>query len=468
MAGSIFPTPFKLTPEELLISSAATIIFKALTDFGRENNSISEICDHPQYGYTASAEVIANGPRFVRITDIKGGDINRDTVPYCTCDEPGNYIIKAGDILVARAGSIGKSFLVSDVPEIAVFASYMICLRTQNGTLPDYVYWFFQSQQFWLQIASFDRGSAMSNINGKMLSELILPKVSQNEQISISNFLQTFHKKLFGERIDLPELPLPMQNVRRIVSRIEALAGRLAAAQSLRREASEATSLLIHSWVSNVFDYEFGDELPKGWSWKSFSQVLVPDGMRTGPFGIALNKSEIMDDGVPVFGIANVGNNQFVHGFTDFVSFEKAEILSSYTLRAGDIAVARSGTVGRSCVVPKGLFPEPLMSSNLIRIRIDTEVFLPDLMCCILNGSKLVERHKDKECRGSSRIFFTQKILNKFQLPVPPLEEQRRLVAYLDGLQAQVSQLRLYQEETQKELNALMPSILDKAFKGEL
>jgi type I restriction enzyme, S subunit len=41
-------------------------------------------------------------------------------------------------------------------------------------------------------------------------------------------------------------------------------------------------------------------------------------------------------------------------------------------------------------------------------------------------------------------------------------------VGYLDGLQAQVSQLRQRQAETQKELDALMPSILDKAFKGEL
>jgi hypothetical protein len=39
---------------------------------------------------------------------------------------------------------------------------------------------------------------------------------------------------------------------------------------------------------------------------------------------------------------------------------------------------------------------------------------------------------------------------------------------YLDGLQAQVYQLRAYQEETQKELDVLMSSILDKAFKGDL
>ena len=55
-------------------------------------------------------------------------------------------------------------------------------------------------------------------------------------------------------------------------------------------------------------------------------------------------------------------------------------------------------------------------------------------------------------------------MINLFRL----LQKPRRLAAYLDGLQARVSQLRLHQEETQKELSALMPSILDKAFKGEL
>ena len=40
--------------------------------------------------------------------------------------------------------------------------------------------------------------------------------------------------------------------------------------------------------------------------------------------------------------------------------------------------------------------------------------------------------------------------------------------AYLDGLQARVSALRVAQTETEKELSALLPSVLDRAFKGEL
>jgi hypothetical protein len=48
------------------------------------------------------------------------------------------------------------------------------------------------------------------------------------------------------------------------------------------------------------------------------------------------------------------------------------------------------------------------------------------------------------------------------------LDEQRRIVAYLDGLQAKVLALRELQSKTQEELAALLPSVLDKAFKGEL
>jgi type I restriction enzyme S subunit len=51
---------------------------------------------------------------------------------------------------------------------------------------------------------------------------------------------------------------------------------------------------------------------------------------------------------------------------------------------------------------------------------------------------------------------------------VPPLPEQRGIVAYLDDLQAKVDCVKALQAQTQAELDALLLSILDKAFKGEL
>jgi type I restriction enzyme, S subunit len=42
------------------------------------------------------------------------------------------------------------------------------------------------------------------------------------------------------------------------------------------------------------------------------------------------------------------------------------------------------------------------------------------------------------------------------------------MVAYLDGLQAKVDRLKALQAQTRAELDALLPSILDRAFKGDL
>jgi type I restriction enzyme S subunit len=47
-------------------------------------------------------------------------------------------------------------------------------------------------------------------------------------------------------------------------------------------------------------------------------------------------------------------------------------------------------------------------------------------------------------------------------------EEQRCIVVYLDNVQARLASLRQLQAETQEELDALLPSVLDRAFKGEL
>jgi type I restriction enzyme S subunit len=46
--------------------------------------------------------------------------------------------------------------------------------------------------------------------------------------------------------------------------------------------------------------------------------------------------------------------------------------------------------------------------------------------------------------------------------------EQQRIVAYLDGLQAKADAVRRLQAETARELEALLPSVLDRAFRGEL
>lgn len=98
-----------------------------------------------------------------------------------------------------------------------------------------------------------------------------------------------------------------------------------------------------------------------------------------------------------------------------------------------------------------------------------------DYLYKYLNGAQGQHQLRSRE-RGDwqrEKISFrlTESNLNDLRqvpVPIPPLSEQCSIVAYLDRLQAKVDTLKKLHAETATELAALMPSILDKAFKGEL
>ena len=85
----------------------------------------------------------------------------------------------------------------------------------------------------------------------------------------------------------------------------------------------------------------------------------------------------------------------------------------------------------------------------------------------MLNSTRLRE-HSAQGTRGVGNQNLVLKFIREFPLPVPSLQEQRRIVARLDALRAKVDVVNGMQSETAVELDALLPTILDRAFKGEL
>jgi type I restriction enzyme S subunit len=69
---------------------------------------------------------------------------------------------------------------------------------------------------------------------------------------------------------------------------------------------------------------------------------------------------------------------------------------------------------------------------------------------------------------GTSVPQINKGDLTSLPIPVPPLEEQYRVVEYLDSLQRSMDGMNLLQAQTATELDALLPAILDRAFKAEL
>lgn len=181
------------------VSSVYRDILKPRIDWTVKN--VSELCDKPQYGYTASATTEQIGPHLLRITDIQEGSVNWGMVPYCDCPNPQKYLLKKGDILFARTGATtGKSFLIEECPT-AVFASYLIRLRVQKLVTPQYLYAFFQSPSYWEQISANTVGSAQPNCNATKLASIKVPIPSLEEQHHIVNHLENFQKKISGVKV---------------------------------------------------------------------------------------------------------------------------------------------------------------------------------------------------------------------------------------------------------------------------
>ena len=161
---------------------------------------INELCEKPQYGYTASASTEEIGPHLLRITDIQNGSVNWETVPYCDCPKPDKYLLEKNDILFARTGPTGKSFLVEECPT-AVFASYLIRLRVREWVTPQYLYAFFQSPDYWAQVSASTSVSAQPNCNATKLANLRVPIPPLEQQQSIVAYLNNFQEQM-QEKID--------------------------------------------------------------------------------------------------------------------------------------------------------------------------------------------------------------------------------------------------------------------------
>ena len=145
-----------------------------------------------QYGYNAPAKT-SGRIKMVRISDIQEGEVKWDTVPFCDIKEvdiPG-YLLEKNDILFARTGgTVGKSYLVKDVPVAAIYAGYLIRTRYSSYLCPEYMKYFMESKLYWLQLKSGTIATAQPNCNGKTLSKMILPLPPLAEQKRIVAMLR--------------------------------------------------------------------------------------------------------------------------------------------------------------------------------------------------------------------------------------------------------------------------------------
>ena len=153
------------------------------------------IAESIQYGYNAPAKQEGR-IKMVRISDIHENTVAWSSVPFCDIDDSdiSTYLLQPNDILFARTGgTVGKSFLVSEVPCESIYAGYLIRTRYSSLLSPQYLKYFMESPLYWQQLKSGTTATAQPNCNGQTLAKMLLPLPPAKEQLQIvENLVRIF------------------------------------------------------------------------------------------------------------------------------------------------------------------------------------------------------------------------------------------------------------------------------------
>jgi type I restriction enzyme S subunit len=131
-------------------------------------------------------------PRYIRITDInENGKLRPETFKSLEFSKAKDYLLKRGDILFARSGSVGKTYMFDEDIE-ACFAGYLIkATCNKHKLLPKYLYFYTLSGAYGSWIHSAFSQSTIQNISASKYESLILTIPSIVEQLSIATYLDT-------------------------------------------------------------------------------------------------------------------------------------------------------------------------------------------------------------------------------------------------------------------------------------
>jgi type I restriction enzyme S subunit len=259
-------------------------------------------------------------------------------------------------------------------------------------------------------------------------------------------------------------LPLPpLEEQRRIVARIEELMSRIREAKRLHQEAKEDAGRLMQAALAEVFPRP-GAQLPQGWKWVKLGEVC-----QVIETGFAFRKKGVTNGNLLHLRPYNIGEDGTLNLSQCF--FVPSDLCppGQRMLQPGDVLFNNTNSVelvGKTALITQPL--EAAFSNHITLLRTRPEQAQGAWVALALRAMWYKGFFAERCNKWIGQAGINTATLKTVPLPLPPLEEQKRIVAYLEALQEKITALRTSQETIAEDLRRLEQSILDRAFRGEL
>ena len=336
-------------------------------------------------------------------------------------------LIQVGDVLVnsTGVGTLGRVAQVKEIAEPTVVDSHITIIRPSKDIFDLYFFG-------WVMIAIEDLVKEMGS------------GASGQTELSRAEFKQI--------KISYPESFSEQQRIVKILD--EVFEGVEQAKKNAEKNLKNSREL-FESYLLNVFTNP-GDD----WEMKKLGEVC--EGVEYG------SSAKSKEEGkVPVLRMGNIQNGRF--DWDKLVYSDTDSEIEKYLLKHNDVLFNRTNSpalVGKTAIY-KSEMPA-IFAGYLIRIHRKENLLDADYLNYYLNCDIARDYGKTVTISSVNQANINGKKLKSYPIPVPPLKEQKIIVAKFDELSEQTKKLEAIYKQKIANLDELKKSVLKKAFAGEL
>lgn len=375
--------------------------------------------DGGQYGLNVpAADYVPEGEglRLIRTTDLRpDGLLPPDEGIYAPTPVDPRFLLGQGDVLVSRAGTIGRSFLTPPAAAGSTFAGFLVRFRPRPDTDSRYLNYVLQSTPVQQQIQAEAITSTIQNFNAERYANLDVPSAGLPEQRRIADYLDD-QVALLERTIALRQQQIDLTRELN-VAQIDNL---------LRQGGRPAVELL-------PAEYQPFGVVPRSWKQGRLRSTSVE--VQTGPFGSQLNADEYVDGAWPVVNPSNITREGcLIRDDTVTVNDGTRARLARHVLQVGDVVFGRRGDLGRA-----GLVTEEhagwVCGTGSLRVRFLEAAFDPAYLTRFLRLPS-IRHYFESNSVGSTMQNLNTSLLLGMPLLIPALDEQRSIAERADALAA--------------------------------
>ena len=414
-------------------------------------------------GTHSTPKYVESGIPFISVKDVSSGCLDFSNCKYITKEEHKELYERCnpeqGDILLTKVGTTGIPVIVDTNDEFSLFVSVALLKFNQNLLYNEYLVHLINSPLVQKQATENTKGVGNKNWVMRDIANTLIAIPPLQEQYRIVDefkkyniFLLEYDKKenellrLNNSFPDLLKKSILQEAVQGklvpqyendepasvLLERIRAEKDALIKSGNIKKDKNE--SIIFRRDNSHYekrgsdevcIDAELPFEIPESWELIRLNDIGI---YRKGPFGSSLTKGMFVpksENSVKVYEQKNAIKKDHTLGNYYITRKYYEEKMRGFAVSPGDIIVSCAGTIGETYVLPDDI-EEGIINQALMRMTIFAPI---DIEYFLLYFDYVLKQSAIESSKGSAiKNIPPFEIFKKLLLPLPPIQEQRRIV----------------------------------------